>query len=347
MGQIRCILLLFLVAVPTLASAEVMNFEQAAATLGASCGKDIDDNCRGVNLDPSRLKECFLRNGDSISAQCRTDYPTRLQRHRAAAFRARYPFKALQLRTKSFLRRGPAGYRQGSSVPAGFEKEYAELQQGDRRDGVPLMRFSAKRCGLGMLAAASVAFVLPSLPVRAQTAAPAPNLVDQLIGPETPADIDVPALRQQVADRVKSKADATALKRRPIAPQLLKLPRYNFEVAFDPDSALIRPQSYQTIGRIADALADPKLLPYTFLVVDHTESTGRRDANLILSQRRAELDPRSSGRSVQDFAEAPSGAWPRRGAVAGFFPSGIANQWQSPDHDGWGSRCRGSNSAGA
>ena len=75
MGQIRCILLLFLVAVPTLASAEVMNFEQAAATLGASCGKDIDDNCRGVNLDPSRLKECFLRNGDSISAQCRTDYP--------------------------------------------------------------------------------------------------------------------------------------------------------------------------------------------------------------------------------------------------------------------------------
>lgn len=75
MSPIRCILLLFLVAVPTLASGEVMNFEQAAATLGASCGKDIDDNCRGVNLDPGRLKECFLRNGDSISAQCRADFP--------------------------------------------------------------------------------------------------------------------------------------------------------------------------------------------------------------------------------------------------------------------------------
>ncbi len=52
-----------------------MNFEQAAATLGASCGKDIDDNCRGVNLDPTRLKECFLRNGDSISPKCRADFP--------------------------------------------------------------------------------------------------------------------------------------------------------------------------------------------------------------------------------------------------------------------------------
>jgi hypothetical protein len=29
-------------------------------------------------------------------------------------------------------------------------------------------------------------------------------------------------------------------------------------------------------------------LPYRFLIVDHTESTGRRDANLALSQRRAD-----------------------------------------------------------
>ena len=108
------------------------------------------------------------------------------------------------------------------------------------------------------------------------------------MGPETPADIDVAALRQQVVDRIKSKADATALKRPPIAPQLLKLPQFNFDVSFDPDSSLIRPQSYQTIGRIADALSDPKLLLYTFLVIGHTESTGRRDANLTLSQRRAD-----------------------------------------------------------
>ena len=75
MSPIRFVLLVFVVAVPSLASAETMNFEQAAAMLGASCGKDIDDNCRGVNLDPPRLKECLLRNGDSISPKCRDDYP--------------------------------------------------------------------------------------------------------------------------------------------------------------------------------------------------------------------------------------------------------------------------------
>ena len=42
--------------------------------LGASCAKEIDTNCRGVSLDPARLKDCLLRNQDSLSAQCRTDY---------------------------------------------------------------------------------------------------------------------------------------------------------------------------------------------------------------------------------------------------------------------------------
>jgi OOP family OmpA-OmpF porin len=150
------------------------------------------------------------------------------------------------------------------------------------------MRFSRIRRGVGLLTVASIAFALPTQPVRAQTAAPASSLVDQLVGSETPADIDVAALRQQAVDRIKSRADATASKRPPIAPQLLKLPQFNFDVAFDPDSSLIRPQSYQTIGRIADALSDPRLLLYTLLVIDHTEATGRREANLTLSQRRAD-----------------------------------------------------------
>ena len=75
MNRIRLILLVFAIAMPSLASAQSLNFEDAAALLGASCGKDIDDNCRGVNLDPARLKECFIRNGDSISPKCQADYP--------------------------------------------------------------------------------------------------------------------------------------------------------------------------------------------------------------------------------------------------------------------------------
>ena len=54
--------------------AETMSFENASAILAESCGKDIDANCAGVNLDASRLKECLIRNQDSVSAQCRADY---------------------------------------------------------------------------------------------------------------------------------------------------------------------------------------------------------------------------------------------------------------------------------
>jgi hypothetical protein len=68
----RSILLLLAIASP--ASAETMNFESATTTLGASCGKDIDANCFGVNLDPTRLKECLARNQDVVSPQCKVDY---------------------------------------------------------------------------------------------------------------------------------------------------------------------------------------------------------------------------------------------------------------------------------
>ena len=72
---LRGLLLAVLLAAPALASAQTMSFEEAGAILGASCGKDLDDNCRGVNLDPTRLKDCILRNQDVVSAQCKADYP--------------------------------------------------------------------------------------------------------------------------------------------------------------------------------------------------------------------------------------------------------------------------------
>ena len=42
------------------------------------------------------------------------------------------------------------------------------------------------------------------------------------------------------------------------------------------------------LGRIADTLSDPALLPYKFLIVGHAAATGKREYNLTLSQRRAD-----------------------------------------------------------
>ena len=79
MTRIRLFLFIIAILVPTLAAAQQsMKFEEAAAMLAASCGKDIDDNCRGVNFDATRLKECLGRNQDVVSAKCKADYPQAL-----------------------------------------------------------------------------------------------------------------------------------------------------------------------------------------------------------------------------------------------------------------------------
>ena len=74
MSPIRALIPLVLIAAWSSASAETMKFEDASAVLGASCAKDIDDNCRGVNLDTVRLKDCLSRNQDVLSPQCKNDY---------------------------------------------------------------------------------------------------------------------------------------------------------------------------------------------------------------------------------------------------------------------------------
>lgn len=123
---------------------------------------------------------------------------------------------------------------------------------------------------------------------KAQASGPSSQLIDQVLGAETPAELDVDELRALALDRIASKSDLVPTQRPPLASQLLNLPQLVFEAAFDPDSPVIRPQDYQAIGRIADALSDVRLLLYSFLVVGHTQASGRRTENLALSQRRAD-----------------------------------------------------------
>jgi outer membrane protein OmpA-like peptidoglycan-associated protein len=125
-------------------------------------------------------------------------------------------------------------------------------------------------------------------PASAQEAPAADTMIGELAKLETPSDLEVPALRQQAAERIKARADLVALKRPLISPQLNKLPHVNVDIQFNPDTPIIRPDSYRMLGRIADALTNPALMSFTFLIVGRVEANGRRDNNLALSQRRAE-----------------------------------------------------------
>lgn len=95
------------------------------------------------------------------------------------------------------------------------------------------------------------------------------------------------SLRQAAMDNIR-KNPGQALNRPLLFPQLEDQAQFTVEINFDFNSAAIRPESYRAVGSIADALHNPILLGYKFLVIGHTDAVGSRESNLKLSQRRAE-----------------------------------------------------------
>ncbi len=147
-------------------------------------------------------------------------------------------------------------------------------------------RFTPSSIGI----AVGLALAVASGTVHAQTASTRDDIVGKLSHFEAASEVDLAALKQQVAERARTriKNDPGPVNRPPIAPDLASLPAFTTPIQFDEDTPIIQPASYQTVGRIADALVHASLLPYTFLIVGHTESNGKREANVILSQRRAD-----------------------------------------------------------
>jgi OmpA-OmpF porin, OOP family len=100
-------------------------------------------------------------------------------------------------------------------------------------------------------------------------------------------DLTASQMRQAALDNIHNYPGP--IPPRPLSfPQLQNLAQFTVEVEFDFNSAVIKPSSYRTVGAIADALHNPILLGYGFLVIGHTDSVGGREYNIGLSQRRAE-----------------------------------------------------------
>jgi outer membrane protein OmpA-like peptidoglycan-associated protein len=68
---------------------------------------------------------------------------------------------------------------------------------------------------------------------------------------------------------------------------LAQLPQFAVDIEFENNSVAIDPVSYRTIGVIADSLHHPLLRHYRFLIVGHTNATGKPAQNLELSLQRA------------------------------------------------------------
>ncbi len=141
-----------------------------------------------------------------------------------------------------------------------------------------------------LMAAPLILAMLVAHQARAQNAVTRDDIIGQLSRLDAAPDLDIAALKQQVAERSKSRSrnEPPPQKRPPIAPALTGLPTFNADIQFDTDTPIVRPDSYATVGRIADAMVQASMLPYTFLIVGHIEANGKRESNVILSQRRAD-----------------------------------------------------------
>jgi OmpA-OmpF porin, OOP family len=138
--------------------------------------------------------------------------------------------------------------------------------------------------------AAAVAFASSAsfAPAVAQTPLNSANIVDSLQGVTEVPGISAALLRRQAQESLADPRRANRVNREPLSEQLNKLAQLTVVINFDLNSARIRPESYRTVGLIADSLYHPYLLGYKFIIVGHTDASGKRDHNLKLSQQRAD-----------------------------------------------------------
>lgn len=141
----------------------------------------------------------------------------------------------------------------------------------------PLIRFAL---------AASLA--LAGTPVLAQTALNNAQILQGLQGLTGSAPVITAQQMRNLVQQHMAQYPGEALTRPSLALQLDSLPQINVQIQFRLNSAIIDPASYGTLGSIADALHNPVLHGYKFIVTGNTDVTGTRAINLKLSQARAD-----------------------------------------------------------
>jgi OmpA-OmpF porin, OOP family len=99
--------------------------------------------------------------------------------------------------------------------------------------------------------------------------------------------INVDALEAEIEARIQAEGDDAAKDAPSVLAALKQLPNFLVQIEFDLNADTIRPESWVTVGRIADALHNPLLMGSRFAVIGHTDGRGGRKYNLDLSQRRA------------------------------------------------------------
>ncbi|MCK7615293.1 OmpA family protein [Roseibium sediminicola] len=139
-----------------------------------------------------------------------------------------------------------------------------------------------------LLAAVSAALLAVSASgATAQTKLSRNEIINSLQGAQQEVELSADELQKAALENIEKYPGANAPQSLPLADKLASLRQFNVEITFDFDSARIKPESYETVGLIADALHTPYLQGQTFFIVGHTDAKGAREYNLELSLKRA------------------------------------------------------------
>jgi OOP family OmpA-OmpF porin len=266
--------------------AATIGYAEALGDLAAKCGADINRYCSKANLAGGEVAQCLENHSASVSSACKASAARTAallqQRSRARAS----VLKVCDLDRLKFC----GGIQPGDAQILGcMYTARANLSQPCRQALIDSGYEAALDPGpLGTEIHLKSGDILGSLSTAAQN-----NAV-----------IDVAQMRAIAEQAARDPSRQNPLNRAPLFTQLDNLSQLTIAIEFDLNSARIKPHSYRAIGLMADALYHPVLYGYCFLIVGHTDVTGRREYNLKLSERRAQ--------SVRQALANPFGISPAR-----------------------------------
>jgi outer membrane protein OmpA-like peptidoglycan-associated protein len=147
--------------------------------------------------------------------------------------------------------------------------------------------YRRRLAGPAMLAAALTLIAAPAA-LRAQTVTSDSEIIQGLQGVTSNDPGISAALLRQMAQQSIAQNPGIPTQTPNLVQKLNQLAQITVQIQFALNSPIIRPESYATLGSIADAMHHPMLWNYKFLVVGNTDATGTREYNLRLSQERAD-----------------------------------------------------------
>ncbi len=267
-------------------SAQTVGYAEALGNLAATCSRDINRFCSRANLGGGQVADCLERHWDRVSRACKTtntEVAALLRKRAAARASVRHVCELDRLRYCGGIQPGNA--------------QILDCMYASRNALSPTCQQA--------LADSGYEAPLDPGPLGSQIHLTSRDIVSSLAGVErSPLGMSVERMRQIAESAAHDPSRTDPYHRTSLFQQLYNLPQLTIAIEFDLDSAHIKPKSYRAIGLMADALYHPSLYGYCFLIVGHTDVTGRREYNLRLSEQRA--------RAIQAALVNPFGINPRR-----------------------------------